>query len=192
LLAGDLPRAILAYRKGLRVAPGSRILRECLDAARERVAFQEGSRLGRAPEDLRPAWLAGMSSGVVFAIAVLAYAAAWAALTRWLMLRQRLMMLLGVILLLLAAALGGVLFHRERGEPDRPIVVIAADGVLLRKGNGRWFPPRYETPLNRGVEAQLLFRRAGWLQIELSGGEIGWVAQSEVVEEEPRRLGQAR
>jgi hypothetical protein len=183
LLAGDLPRAILAYRKGLRIAPGSRILRECLEAARERVAFQEGSRLGRAPEDLRPPWLAGLSAGWVFALAVLTWTVGWAALTRWLMRRHRLMMFLGGVLLILAATLGGLLFYRERGERDRPIVVIAADGVLLRKGNGRLFPPRYETPLNRGVEAQLLFRRDRWLQIELSGGEVGWVAETEAVVE---------
>jgi hypothetical protein len=32
---------------------------------------------------------------------------------------------------------------------------------------------------NRGVEARLLFARGDWLQIELAGGEVGWV---------PRRL----
>jgi hypothetical protein len=64
------------------------------------------------------------------------------------------------------------------------VVVIAADGVLLRKGNGPSFPPRFDTPLNRGVEASLLYRRGDWLQIELSGGEVGWVpAGSAVVEE---------
>ena len=47
--------------------------------------------------------------------------------------------------------------------------------ALLRAGNGLSYPPRYETPLNRGVEARLLFARGAWLQIELSGGEIGWV-----------------
>ena len=41
--------------------------------------------------------------------------------------------------------------------------------------HGLNYPPRSETPLNRGVEARLLFVRGDWLQIELSGGEIGWV-----------------
>jgi hypothetical protein len=60
-------------------------------------------------------------------------------------------------------------------EQQHPLVVIADDGVLLRKGNGLSYPPRYETPLNRGVEARLLVSRGDWLQIELEGGEIGWV-----------------
>ena len=54
-------------------------------------------------------------------------------------------------------------------------MVIARDGVLLRRGNGEVFPTRYETPVNRGVEGRLRFERGGWVQIELSGGEIGWV-----------------
>jgi len=47
-------------------------------------------------------------------------------------------------------------------------------GFLLRTGNGLSYPPRYETPLNQGVEARLLHARGAWLQIELSGGEVGW------------------
>jgi len=47
--------------------------------------------------------------------------------------------------------------------------------VMLRTGNGLRYPPRYETPLNRGVEARLLFTRGDWLQIEFAGGEVGWV-----------------
>jgi hypothetical protein len=53
--------------------------------------------------------------------------------------------------------------------------VIVEDNVLLLKGNGDAYPPRYETPVNQGVEARLLFERDGWLQIELSGGEVGWI-----------------
>jgi hypothetical protein len=54
-------------------------------------------------------------------------------------------------------------------------VVIADDGVLVRRGNGLAYPPRYETPVNRGVEARLLFARGDWLKIELASGDSGWV-----------------
>jgi hypothetical protein len=188
LLAGDRPGAILAYRQGLQVAPGSQLLRECLEAARDKVAFPEGSRLGRAPEDLRPPWLAGLSARWAFALAVLAYALGCAAVMRWLMRRRRAMLLAAVVLLVGAAGVGALLVHQERWREDRPIVVIAADGVVLRKGNGVLFPPRYDTPLNRGVEAELLYRRGGWLQIELSGGEIGWIEAKHAVVEETGEL----
>ena len=73
----------------------------------------------------------------------------------------------------------------EREERDRPLAVVAADGVLLRKGDGLAYPPRYETPLNQGVEARRLFERDGWVQIELSGGEVGWAPREDVLVDEP-------
>jgi hypothetical protein len=94
------------------------------------------------------------------------------------------MLLAGLLLLACATGVTALLVRQERWRQDRPIVVIAADGVLLRRGDGSLFPPRYDTPLNRGVEAELLFRRGGWLQIELSGGEVGWVELGKAVVEE--------
>jgi hypothetical protein len=185
MLAGDLPGAILAYREGLRLAPGDRVLRRNLAEARERVAFAEGSRLGRPPEDVRPSWLAGLGAGWVLAFSLLAYAGGWLALARWLMHRRRPGLLAGLALLALAAAGGALLVRNERAGTARPLVVLAADGLLLRKGNSALFPPRFETPLNRGVEAELLFRRGGWLQIELAGGEVGWVPARAALVEAP-------
>ena len=40
-------------------------------------------------------------------------------------------------------------------------------------------------PVNQGVEARLLFERDGWLQIELSGGEVGWVRAEYAVVDRP-------
>ena len=54
-------------------------------------------------------------------------------------------------------------------------MIIADDGVLLRRGNGLTYPPRYETPVNRGAEARLLVERGDWLKVELAGGQSGWV-----------------
>jgi hypothetical protein len=179
MLAGDLPGAILAYRQGLRMAPRDRYLRQCLAEARSRVAFRDGSLLGRPAEDDPPRWLSLPGNGWLLLLAVLAYAAGCAAVTRWWMLRRKSMLLAGAALVILAAGIGMLLYLRNGTRADRPIVVIAADGVQLRKGNGVLFPPRYEIPLNRGVEAQLLYRDDGWLQIELAGGEVGWVSRSE-------------
>jgi hypothetical protein len=184
LLASDLPGAILAYREGLRVEPGDAVLRRNLAAARNLVAFAEGSRLGRPPEDVRPGWLVRVGPGWVFALALAAHAAGWAALVRWLM-RRRPAALVGAVALVGPAALGvGLLVRGEAAGQTRPVVVLAADGVRLRKGNSALFPPRYETPLNRGVEAELLFRRGGWLQVELAGGEVGWVPAGQALVEE--------
>lgn len=183
MLAGDLPGAILAYRLGLRITPTDRYLRENLAEARSRVAFRDGSVLGRPADDDRPPWLTVPGNDWLFAFALLIYTAGCVAITRWWMLRRRMMLLAGLVLLVLAVGMGGLLHHLDRMREDRPIVVIAVDGTQLRKGDGVLFPPRYETPLNRGIEARLLYRRDGWLQIELAGGEVGWVAEREAVVE---------
>ncbi len=174
MLAGDLPGAILAYRLGLRIAPGDRYLRQNLAEARSRVAFRDGSLLGRPAEDDSPQWLPLPGNGWLLALAVIVYAGGCAAITRWWMLRRGSMLLAGLVLMAMAAGMGALLYHLDRLRAERSIVVIAADGVQLRKGDGVLFPPRYETPLNRGGEARRLSRRGGWLQIE-AGGWGGWL-----------------
>jgi hypothetical protein len=62
-----------------------------------------------------------------------------------------------------------------RADVEHPLVVMAEDKTYLLKGNSALYPRAFETPLNRGVEARLIQLRGSWLQIELTGGQIGWV-----------------
>lgn len=180
-LAGDLPRAILCYRLGLRREPGDAELRGGLRQARSRVVFAEGTGLGRPVEDQSPRWIAGLSLGWLFALGVVVHAAGWACLTRWYMVRGTKLLIAGLLLLVAGLALGWVVFRWQDGGTEPPVVVIARDGVLLRKGNGSAFPPWSGVPLNRGVEAEQILSRDGWVQIRLPGGEVGWVGAAEVV-----------
>ena len=181
-LADDVPRAILAYRRGLRLSPADRTLRASLAEARDKVIFFEGTTLGRPPEDLRPRWLPH-APRTLFALAVVGHVVTCVALMRWWMHRRRWALLATGITLVLTLATTALLFASLRDD-GRPVVVIAANGVQLRKGDGPTFPPRYETPVNKGAEARLLFARDGWLQIELAGGEVGWVAEADAIVEE--------
>jgi len=181
LLAGDLAHTILSYRRGLRLAPGDAELRHNLAAARDLVTYPTGGTFARPAADRLPPWLPRVGPGWVFAAAAVCYALAWVLLTRWLMVRRRWLLAWGAVSFTTAAALTVfmlLLAREDRQQTEHPLVVIADDGVLLRKGNGLIYPPRYDTPLNRGVEARLLFARGAWLQIELSGGEVGWVPRA--------------
>jgi hypothetical protein len=177
-LAGDLPRAILAYRQGLRLSPGDRGLREGLAFAREQVGYPDGSALGRPRDDARPPWLPAPDGRSAFVLAALAYVAGCVCVTRARMQRRAGWLSAGAILLISAVAGGALILWRG---PPAPLAVLARDGVLLRKGDGEAFPPWYDTGLNRGVEAAVLFRRGDWLQVELAGGEVGWVHARDVV-----------
>lgn len=178
-LAGDLPRAILAYRVGLRLAPGDRRLRDSLAAAREQVVYANGSALGRPGEEAGPLRVLGHRELRV--IAAVLYVLGCVALARWWMVRQAWARGIAALCLLSAVLLGVTAWHQAR--PAYPVVVIARDGVLLRKGNGHGFPPWPGTPMNRGVEAEVVYENGEWMQIQLAGGQLGWVHTREVVRE---------
>ena len=188
LLADDYPRAILAYRRALRFAGSDRQTQEALAFARSQVAYAAGGTFGRPPVDQRPPWLPRVPSGWYLCFGFLFNYLAWSAVTcwwtgrpgRWL-LRSALSFFVAFILILALVAEE----WRDAEFTNRPVVVLSDDGVLLRTGNGLSYPPRSETPLNRGVEARLMFVRGEWLQIELSGGEIGWVPREYALVDEP-------
>jgi tetratricopeptide (TPR) repeat protein len=184
LLADDLPRAILSYRRGLILVPNDPDLRDSLAEARERVAYPASGDLGRPRSEDRPPWLPHLRSNGLMVAAVACYIFGCLSVTRWRMVRRGRLLTIGLIALLLAGVLAGWLMLRaaeQRESGEHLLVVVARDGVLLRRGNGVAFPPRYDTPVNRGVEGRLLFERGSWVQIELSGGEIGWVPRQAVL-----------
>lgn len=188
LLAGDLPEAILAYQQGLQRAPNDLGLRTGLAAARAQVIYREESPLGRPMDELRPPWVPTIPLRGKLFLGIAIYTLSWFALVRWRMVRRRGYRwgaLAGlVVVALLGVAIGWDLSAMAE-ERRHPLVVIADDGVLLRKGNGLRYPRAFETPLNRGVEARALVRRGDWLQIQLSAGEIGWVPRRYVLEAGP-------
>jgi tetratricopeptide (TPR) repeat protein len=187
LLAGDLPRAILAYRHGLRLAPADSVLRANLIHAREQVVYAARGDL-RPPADTVPPWLLYLSPPLSLLLFGAFYSLGWLGFVRWWMVGRTAPLSIGIVAFLLAALPAASLAFLEWSEREQslhPVVVVAADGVLLRRGNGVLYPPRLESPLNRGVEASLQFERGPWLQIELAGGAMGWVPRTAVLLDPP-------
>jgi tetratricopeptide (TPR) repeat protein len=184
LLADDLPRAILSYRNGLGLSPNDPDLRESLAEARQRVVYPASGDLGRPRSDDRLPWLPYLRPGWLMFAAAACYVLGCIGLTRWRMVWRGRLLVAGLLVMLFAGVLSGWLTLRaaeQRESEVHPLVVIVRDGVLLRRGNSMVFPPRYDTPINRGVEGRLLFERGDWVQIELSNGEIGWVPRHAVL-----------
>lgn len=204
LLAGDWPRSILAFRRGLALAPNDTALRTHLERARDRVVYELAGPFARPPVDDWPPWLPRPGSRIRLAAGLAFYCLFWLTLTRWWMTRRGGWLGWSVSGLAACVALVGSLVGEARQrswEKEHPVVVIAATRVLLHKGNGTGYPC-YDahsrtwremardiapegTPLHRGVEARLRFARDGWIQIELAGGEIGWVRRADVVIDPP-------
>lgn len=179
LLAGDLPNAILAYRRGLRHDPADAGLQLALRTAREEVLLKVKGSFGRPPSSDRPPWLplVGFSTWS-FLWCLLAWSIGWFSLARWRMVNERGPLYIGIVALLLASGTAvflGLATLYEQKANERVLVVIAQEELPLRLGNGTSYSSRYQEKLPRGVEASLVHQRGDWLQIELSGGEIGWV-----------------
>jgi len=178
-----LARAIVAYRQGLALDPSDVQLQQNLEHARRQVSYPPPGTFGQPALEHRLPWLPRLP-GLWFALALGGYLLGTLAVARWWMVRRGawLSVAAGCIVgaLSFAGAAGIELWHIAQ-EARYPVVVIAQDGVQLLTGNGSRYPPRYETALNRGVEARLRYERGRWLQVELAGGEIGWLPRNAVV-----------
>jgi hypothetical protein len=177
-LAGDLPRAIREYRRGLRLDPWDRELRTNLAYARGRVVYPYGGTFARLP------WLPRLPPGLLATLLGGLYVLGWLGITRWLMVRRTGLLKLALAGWVAAGGFAAIWLMEEwaaRQEASQRLVIIAQDGVVLRKGNGVSYPPQGDYPLNRGVEATWRFTRGDWLQIELPGGSVGWVPRADVL-----------
>jgi hypothetical protein len=191
-LAGDLPRAILSYRRGLHLAPRDRQLLTALELARDQVAYGEGPSLRPARADGWLAWLPlpacqYCTRQLLFWCALASYSVFWVGLSRWWMVRDRGWLITTGAALLSSSLFAGALaldLAQERDRDHHPVVVIARDGIALRKGNGRSYPLRREALLNAGVEGDLIFERGPWLQIRLADGTMGWVTRADALLDE--------
>jgi hypothetical protein len=186
LLAGDVPGSILAYRRGLQLAPDDERLHSHLWQARKQVTHGAPIEIGRPP-DVR-VWLY-LPPQLEMGLALLLYYGAGLALAGWWLTRRG--WLLGATVLL--GALSFVPFcrlaleHLRRlDEAEHPLVVISKDQTELRWGNGSAYPARYPKALRRGVEGRCLYQRKGWLQIELADGYLGWIPREAALIDAPQ------
>jgi tetratricopeptide (TPR) repeat protein len=177
LLAGDLPQAILAYRRGLSIAPRDPVLRANLSYARTQVDTPAASKV-------ESAWLLLPRTTAEFmwslGLLYMLYISCCFFLARWWLSRQD----MDLSAFLGSAVIGLPLFlvicsTSWQAEQERlhPIVIIEKDSTYLRKGNGFAYPRVDETALNRGVEARLMSARNEWLKIQLASGGSGWVPE---------------
>jgi hypothetical protein len=177
-LAGDLPASIAAFHDGLAVAPYDRPLQVGLEDARSAVTYP---LVGDLVAECRPKPAGGISSRMSPAEAYLAAGLLWLlaclGMARFAMTRAPASLAFVAVALVGLGTLAGFWWQdwrRQTRVESRPLVIVTADATL-RRGNGDSYPPRLETKLPRGVEARVLTRRGGWVQVELAGGAVGWL-----------------
>lgn len=171
----DLGRAIVNYRRGLRLEPGNPRLQANLRYALSlRVDQIEASpRASLLSQVLF--WHEALPLGSQFSLAVGSFVLAWLCagvrlfwrppVLRWLLLGFG-----GLCVLLTSSSL---LVHMQHTTTRHGVIV--ADGVEVRKGNGESYALQLPNPLHRGTEFRVLEERGAWLALQLDNGVSGWI-----------------
>ena len=177
-LAGDWAGAIAAVHAGLRESPSDTTLHHDLETLRDVVPY---------PAGLRPppvsGWRSRVSGWDLFGLATVCVGLITIGIANRFTTRDGWalsIVTVGVIGLFAVLAVKWQGHREARWEAERPVRVLIRE-TTLRKGNGDSYEPRLEWPLPRGCEVRELFRRGGWVQVELTGGAVGWLPEASVI-----------
>lgn len=176
LLAGDIGRAVLWYKRAQRLTPGDPLLAENLSVARSRCLSPIRDTRASALKRTALFWHYSTAISTRITLGLVAYALAWLLLGVWRFRRQRPLAWTAGVAMLLAVATGGSAIVQHWMDRNRPAGVITELDVPVYNGPSQRSNRRFEQPLQPGVEFTLRERRGGWWWIELEGAESGWIA----------------
>ena len=177
---GDGPRAVLWYRRALRLVPRDR------DAAANLKRVLTG--LPDAIPDVPPTWVHAAGRWLVshFSLGELAAGTAlcWWALVGLVIYQLRIRRLPGRKRLL-PWGVGGLLalmllltFVRWQRDWGTHRGIVVAQKVTILSGPGGTFDRVVEAP--GGLDVQIIAERGAWLQVRVPTGVIGWAQKSDI------------
>ncbi|HUN80907.1 MAG TPA: tetratricopeptide repeat protein [Phycisphaerae bacterium] len=179
---GDAGRAIVNYRRALRLDPGNEKVRKNLEVARQMCQARISRPAASAFVETLLFWHFGTALKSRLQVAIVTYAAFWVVMLIGLFgksansaLRWTSVVLAGLCLVVSASVAWDMFAASKRVEG-----VIVTDQVMLRKGNGDYYDPQFERALPAGVEFRVLEARddvkgASWYHVELPDGKDGWL-----------------
>jgi tetratricopeptide (TPR) repeat protein len=174
-LRDDLGRAILYYRRGLRLEPGNRRLQANLRyALSQRIDQFDAS----TQQDLVPRllfWHDDLSPRTQVTLAVLGFGLVWVgACVRLFWRRSSLLWFMtGAALVFLLFTSSALVVHAQQTTVRHGVIV--APEARVRKGNGESYALQFPQPLHPGAEFVILEERGAWLYIRLENGASGWI-----------------
>ncbi|TWT42325.1 Bacterial SH3 domain protein [Phycisphaerae bacterium RAS1] len=177
---GNVGRAIVHYRRGLRLQPRDADLRANLAYARLRVEPQlpsgESERLVERllffhyKTSLRERfWLAALLAG-----------GGWLLLTVRIWRPVKPLAACGLTLVLLGATFSVSALWQLQAEAAAPAAVVVGEPQTLRQGRGEAYEAVLREALGPGVELRILESRGEWVEVRLSNGQSGWLPRSAV------------
>lgn len=174
--AQDRGRAVLAYRRALRTAPGDERARANLDWLRNQLPHW----LPRPATDTLDSllfWRERYTVAQLQVAAAGAFAIGLLLLTPWSSGRPRALRPLGIASLLIWAAVG---LSALLVEDDGNAAVVVQDGATLRSADSAGAAPAFTEQLPAGTEVIALEARDSWLRVSLADGTRGWLRANAV------------
>ncbi|MBF0173302.1 MAG: hypothetical protein HQL83_07635 [Magnetococcales bacterium] len=178
LQAGDIGRAIWAFRSALALDPGHERSLTNLHFARGLLPSWLPRPEAHEPWDrlsgwaLIPAAQRSLPGGVLFLLA----AAGIALAIRFDSLLTRSLALIPILLWLLVS-FPGLLFDREKNDHG----VILQEETLARAADSINAPVSFSHPLPAGTEVRVLEHRDGWTRIALANDHNAWIRASALI-----------
>lgn len=187
LEAGDLGRAIAAYRRAERFMPGDADLAHNLAVARSRVTDSVGRGATTLLVDTVASWWHVIPGHVRAGLGIACWASLWALVAARALAGGRggpagSAVLRGLAWASFAGAalFGGTAIADAALRGARPPAVLLEPNTVLRKGNGDGFEPAFVETLGPGVECTVIEERPGWVRLELPDGRGGWARDTQV------------
>lgn len=176
---GDTGKAILHYRRALRLDPSDAKLSANLAYIRNRVqpVITESGRSLVAQNLLF--WHHGTSLQSRFwaAAGLSAFGWLWLATRLW---NRRLPLSPGILCAVLGLVAGLSASWEIYDASLRPAAVIISGQHTLRLGRGDGADPAMREPLGPGVELRVLNRYADWVEVRLNNGQTGWLPEAAI------------
>ena len=175
--AQDAGRAVLAYRRALRLAPGDARARANLAWLRDQQPVWLPRPASAGAIDSLLFWRERFTPAQLLLAGAVAFAGAALLLAPWSPRQPRWLRSAGAVLLL--AWMGTTASALFTDDHDDALVVVA-DGAVLRTADSLGAAPAFANPLPAGTELGRIESRQAWLRVSLADGTVGWLPAASV------------
>ncbi len=183
--AGEIGKAVLAYRRGLEIQPADERLADALNIARAAVSSVETPSPHTTIMGVLTRWRQYLPGALVAGLLAVAWVVLWGILIRARLERRRPNLLIvstaATVSLVTGTALGATWWQAA----DRSPVVLIADADARNGPSSTIYDPTFNSPLSQGVEARAGERRLGWVLLELQSGAQTWVPEDTIAPVRP-------
>lgn len=171
----DVGRAILNYRRALRLAPNDSNVHQNLSYARQRRTDKVEIQAQRKVMQTVFFWHYDLPLRVRTILFGSAFVTVWLALGAKLFVRRPFLnWITGVSAVIAVLFLGSLVAEAASAGKNSPGVIVSAE-VIARKGDSETYEQSFKAPLHAGAEFEVIETRTDWFYVELGDGRECWL-----------------